>query len=150
VFAAAMARALFEVRVLPYAPDAFAQPGYAVFRTSGRDGRWHAIAGGGERGETPLDGARRHARRQGGLAGDTGYVALDSRAVVTRAGPAGEYEVPEYAFAVRTDPGALSAPAGLEYRWVTYEIADGLLACESERDALWELARRIGWRPACR
>lgn len=145
-----MGRAPFEVLVLPYALDAFPEVAYAVFRSrADRDGCWHGLGGGGERDETPLEAARRHAWQHAGVPEDAHYVALDSRATIT-ARCTGICGLPEYAFAVRVDPTELCVPAGHQHCWVSYDVAAGLMHRESERNALWELRRRLGRRPACR
>jgi hypothetical protein len=145
-----MGRPRFEVLVLPYAPDAFAELAFAVVRDRTADAGWRAIGGGGARGEVPLDAARRHACAQAGVSLDRACVALDSRATLRIETVAGSYEIPAHAFAVCVDPADLAVAGRHELRWLSYEAARGLLACELERDALWELRRRIGRHAACR
>ncbi|MGI9098678.1 MAG: NUDIX domain-containing protein [Solirubrobacteraceae bacterium] len=145
-----MGRAPFEVLVLPYALDAFPEVAYAVFRSrADRDGCWHGLGGGGVRDETPLQAARRHAWQHAGVPGDAPYVALDSRATIPTEWRTEIRGLPEYAFAVRVDPTELCVPEH-EHCWVSFHVAEGLVRRESERNALWELRRRLGRRPACR
>lgn len=146
-----MRRATFAVLVIPYAVDAFAEVAYALCRARGdEDEWWHAPAGHGARGETPVVAARRLGAMLAGVPDDAPYRGLDSRALIEADGCAGACGLAEYAFAVRVDPAGLPAPAGHERLWASYEVADGLLRREAERNALWELARRLGLRQACR
>jgi hypothetical protein len=138
------------VLVILYAPAAFVDVAYAVFRGQSDRSCWHTVAGRGGRGETPIEAARRHALQQAGVPGDAGFVALDSRARIPIESCASACALPEYAFAVRVEPADLRVPAEHEHCWVSYEVAEGLLRRQSERDALWELRRRLGRRPACR
>lgn len=146
-----MRRAAFSVLVIPYALDGFAEVAYALCRRRGDgDDWWHAPAGRGGRDETPIVAARRHAAQLSGVPEDAAFLGLDSRALIAIDGCSGGCGLAEYAFAVRVDPGGLAAPAGYEQLWASYEIADGLLRRDAERNALWELARRLGLPHACR
>lgn len=146
-----MRRAAFAVLVIPYALDAFAEVAYALCRRRG-DGEdwWHVPAGRGARAETPILAARRHATQLSGVPDDAVFLALDSRATIQIDGCSASCGLAEHAFAVRADPADLRAPAAYEQLWVSYEIADGLLRRDAERNALWELAHRLGLRHACR
>ena len=133
-------RFAFGVLVIPFALDAFAEVAYALWR--GRDDDWwRAPAAPGTRDETPLATARRLT----GVPGDAAYRALDSRALIVADDccPA-TCVLPQYAFGVQVDPVDLQVPAGHEQLWVSYEVADGMLRTEAERNALWELRRRLG------
>ncbi len=133
-------RAAFGVLVIPFALDAFAEVAYALWRR-GDDDWWHAPAAQGTRTETPLATARRLT----GVPSCAAYRALDSRAMI--AGDEcrqGTCILPQYAFGVGVDPPDLRVPAGHEQLWVSYEVADGMLRDEAERNALWELRRRLG------
>jgi hypothetical protein len=139
-----MRRPGFSVLVIPYALDAFAEVGFALVR--GEDEGWHALTGWGARSESPSEAARRVA----GVAQTASLLALDSRAMVVADGFPAECELPEHAFALRIDPADLPVRAGHEQLWVSYKVAHGLLARRAERDAMWELQRRLGLAPACR
>jgi hypothetical protein len=145
-----MRRAPFAVVILPYAVDLDGEVLYAVFRArSGRDCAWHVLPAAGERGETPLAAARREALLVAGIPRDAPVVALDSRATLELGdAPAA---ISEFAFAMRvlTDE-VLPRDPQLDVRWVSYEIAYGLLCRESDRNALWELRRRLGHPAVCR
>jgi hypothetical protein len=138
-------RPAFSVLVIPYALDAFAEVAFALLRRD-EDGGWHVRTGWGARSESPPEAARRVA----GVQGAASLLALDSRAMVVAEGFPAACQLPEYAFALRTDPVELPAQAGNEQVWFSYRIAHGLLPRRAERDALWELQRRLGLAPAYR
>ena len=140
-------RAAFAVLVIPFALDAFAEVAYALWRGRDDDDWWHAPAAPGTRHETPLATARRLT----GVPGVAAYRALDSRAMVVAddCRPA-TCSLPQYAFGLRVDPADLRVPAGHEQLWVSYDVADGMLRSEAERNALWELRRRLGLPPVRR
>ncbi len=141
----------FAVAILPYAVELDGAIRYAVSRTwSGHERRsWRVLPGCGRRGEPPLEAARREALRIAAVPPDAAYLALDSCAALdSDAIPGG---LPHFAFGVRVCCDELRPQgAQLELRWVTYEIADGLLWHEAERSALWELRRRLGHPAALR
>jgi hypothetical protein len=140
-------RFAFGVLVIPFALDAFAEVAYALWRGGDDDDWWHAPAAQGARTETPLAAARRLT----GVPGDAAYRALDSRAMIAvdECCPA-TCILPQYAFGVRVDPADVRVPAGHEQLWVSYEVAEGMLRSEAERNALWELRRRLGPPRVCR
>jgi len=141
--------ALFAVLVVPYAVELDGAVAYAVFRpATGRDRAWHALSAEGLRGMSPLDAARWRAWRMAGVPRDAAYLTLDSRASIPEPdAPAG---LPEHAFAVRVCADEVRPPPGqLEHSWVTYEIADRMLHCQADRNALWELRRRLGHPASC-
>ena len=71
-----MARAPFQVLVIPYRQVGEGEFEYALLRRAD-DGSWHAIAGGGEDSETPVEAARREAREETGLPEESLLLALD-------------------------------------------------------------------------
>jgi hypothetical protein len=138
--------AAFGVLVVPYTVDLDGRVAYALFReTRDPEGGWHAMRAAAQRGETPLQTARREARRLAAVPDDALYFALDSRATINVPGIA--CHVAEHAFGVRVCEDEVRATAdGSTARWFGYETAVGL-AAPADRDALWELHRRLG-RPA--
>ena len=139
-----MRRAPFLVLVLPYAVELDGAVTFAIFRPGADDERgWHALTGDPARGEPPLDAARRIS----GAPADAAWLKLDSRATIEL--PAASCGVPEYAFAVRVTPDEIAPRPRLDCRWVPYEIADRLLRDESDRNALYELRRRLGRLAPC-
>ena len=145
-----MARAPFQVLVLPYRAAANGDYEFAVFSRSDDD-CWQGIAGGGETGETPLQAAQREAEEEAGIREDALFLPLDSVASV----PVtcfrdsylwGEhvYVIPEYAFGVdATGTPIVVSGEHREFRWMTFSQAECLLKYDSNRVALWELNLKI-------
>jgi hypothetical protein len=142
-------RAPFAVLVLPYCVELDGTVSYAVFRGPGlRRRTWHALAGEGVRGETPLEAARREAWRIAEVPPDALYLALDTRATVAVHGVPGG--LARHAFAVRLCADEVRPRRQhLEHHWASYQVAEGLLHEEADRDALWELRRRLGSPAGC-
>jgi len=145
-----MARAPFQVLVLPYCRRHDGTYVFAVFRRAD-DGSWQGIAGGGEDDETPLAAAQREAWEEGGVPADATYVRLDTMASIavtcfSETGHWGDdvYVIPEYCFGVDVGGAALRWSAEhTEIRWVSYDEAVQLARYDSNRIALWELYQRI-------
>ena len=140
-----MRRAPFSVLVLPYAEELNGEVSYAVFRgPSRRDASWHALAGEGVQGETPLEAACREAWRIAEVPPDALYRTLTSRTAE------GEDSVLEHVFGVRVCQDEVRPRSGrLTLDWVSYDIARGRLQSRGDREALSELRRQIT-RPANR
>ncbi|HEY7117009.1 MAG TPA: NUDIX pyrophosphatase [Tepidisphaeraceae bacterium] len=145
-----MARAPFQVLVFPYRIVENGEVAYAVFRRRDEGMPWQAIAGGGEGDETPLEAARREAWEEAGIAVDNAYVELESRATV----PVAEFAdfrdredlfvIPEFSFAVEVVEGDLPlSREHAEYAWLPYPEAHAVLRWDSNKNALWELDRRL-------
>ena len=143
-----MARAPFQVVVLPFRRDHSGGVEYAVFRRSD-DSVWQGIAGGGEDGETVLDAARREAWEEAGVPAETtlhplamlDHVPVSSFPTARRRWPVDLYVVPQYFFAC--DASGLSLSLSNEhtyFRWLRFADAEALLRYDSNRSALWELA----------
>ncbi len=143
-------RAAFGVLVVPYTVELDGRVSCAVFRGIDEpEAGWHALRGVPLRGEAPLQAARRAARLIAGVPLDAVYFMLDSRAAIEL--PDGACHAPEYAFGVRVCEDEVDAAEELlEHRWVGFEVADGLLHCAADRNALWELQRRLGRPAPCR
>ena len=144
-----MARAPFQVLVFPYRVLADGEILYAIFRR--RDDRhWQAIAGGGEDDETPLQAARREAWEEAGIDPASPFMALDSLATIPvdnfpeLRDRADLYVVPEHSFGVQVcDDPLRRSPEHTEIAWLPYADAYARLRWDSNRNALWELDRRL-------
>jgi len=152
-----MVRAPFQVLVFPYRILADDEIVYAIFRRRDDDMPWQAIAGGGEDDETPLEAARREAWEEAGIdPGDT-FVTLDSLATIPVVHFPNFREredlfvIPEYSFGVEVADGAVSlSHEHVEVAWLPYADAHAALRWDSNRNALWELDRRLRQSPPSR
>lgn len=145
-----MPRTPFQVLVIPYRIVADDEIAYAVFRRRDEGQPWQAIAGGGEGGETPLDAAKREASEEAGIDPSHAYVQLDSLATipVVHFAPFRDREdlhvIPEYGFGVEVVAGDLRlSREHTEYAWLPYQDAHAILRWDSNKNALWELDRRL-------
>ena len=145
-----MARAPYQVLIFPYIKNKQGFLEYAIFRRS--DGNyWQPITGGGEKGETPEEAARREIQEEVGITKDCNITALDSKAYIPVIGVTGEYTwgddvfvIPEYTFGVEVNNKHLElSEEHEEYRWVNYEEAVKMLKWDSNKNALWELNERL-------
>src|SRR5262245_20238141 len=74
-------RAPLQVLVLPFRRTP-AWIEYALFRRAEQEGYWQGVAGGAERGESPLAAARRETREEAGLSEDLPYYRLTTSTYV--------------------------------------------------------------------
>jgi dATP pyrophosphohydrolase len=147
-----MARAPFQVLVIPFRYPPKNIPRYAVFfRRSPRYGDfWQWVAGGGEDDETPLQAALREASEEAGIDPAGEFISLDSSATIPAPQAAGMLwgpevlVVPEYAFGVNIHDHEIKLSAEHEeFRWVDYHTAQQMLRFDSNKNALWELDFRL-------
>ena len=145
-----MARAPFQVIVIPFLKASSGEPQYGIFKRRTHE-MWQAISGGGEDGETPLEAAIRETLEETGIADRDGWIHLQSRASIpasvfsgTDHWPRDLFVVPEYAFglAVADTNVALSSEHS-ECAWLPFYEAHQRLTWDSNRVALWELHCRI-------
>lgn len=145
-----MARAPFQVLVLPWRLTEQAEREYAVFCRSDSD-CWQGIAGGGEGEESPLEAARREAHEEAGIRPDSTYLRLDSTSSIRVSefantehwGP-DRYVITEHAFGVdATGQPIVLSHEHATFRWLRYNEAHALLTWDGNRTALWELHRRL-------
>jgi hypothetical protein len=142
-------RAPFAVLVLPYAVALDGVVSYAVFREPALSHRtWHLLAAHALRAETPLEAARRAAWQIAEVPPDAAYLALDTRSTIELQGAPSELAAHAFAVRVCTDE-VCPRRRHVEHHWVSYRIADGLLHNQADRDALWELRRRLGPATCC-
>lgn len=145
-----MARAQFQVLIIPYRMASDGKPEYAITKRSDIDA-WQFLSGGGEDHEAPIQAAIREANEEGGIPDDLKFLPLDSVASIpVHNFPAHKewggdvYVIPEYSFCVNVRTRDLSLThEHTEIRWLMYEDADRLLPLDSNRTALWEANQRI-------
>ncbi|GBF06479.1 hypothetical protein DAERI_090065 [Deinococcus aerius] len=145
-----MGRAPFQVLVLPFRLLSRGQVEFALLRR--RDaGYWQGVAGGGEDDETPEQTARREATEEAGISPSCPLVALQAVASIPAVifpahlhWPKDLLVVPEYAFGVDATGQELVLSGEHDaIRWCAESQARQLVKWDSNRTALWELARRI-------
>jgi dATP pyrophosphohydrolase len=145
-----MARAPFQVLVIPYRRHLDGRIEYAVLQRSDST-TWQFIAGGGENSETPVEAAVREAHEEAFVSEGAKLMQLDSIASVPRSAfpdathwPADLYVVPEHCFAVDVSGHEMAISAEhTSFEWFDYEHARQRLTWQSNRNALWELSERL-------
>jgi len=145
-----MARAPFQVLLIPFIADAKGIRFGLLRREAGTGGYWQGIAGGGEEGETPVEAARREAMEEAGVPADAPLFRLDTVTMIPVAEVCGfrwgedVLVIPEYAFGVevRVERLVLSHEHA-EYGWFELDAARSLVRWDSNRTALWELHHRL-------
>jgi dATP pyrophosphohydrolase len=141
-----MARAPFQVLVIPYITRPDGAPQYAIFRRADL-GVWQGIAGGGEEGETPEQAARREAAEEAGIPAEALLLPLTAVGRVPAAQFAARVhwgpevrQVPEHCFGIALSSRHLELSSEhTAADWLDYEAAMGRLEWESNRAALEEL-----------
>jgi dATP pyrophosphohydrolase len=145
-----MARAPFQVIVLPFMRTTRYERLYAVFRRAKLD-MWQAISGGGEDSETPAQAAARETLEETGIVAGDRLIALDSRASIpkdvfseTAHWPKDLFVVPEYAFGLPLgDASVRLSDEHVEVVWLSFREAHERLTWDSNKVALWELEQRL-------
>ncbi len=145
-----MARAPFNVLVLPFRPISGRKFEYAIFRRSDA-GYWQFVAGGGEDEEGPLEAARREANEEAGIPASARFFPLETRSSIPvfyfgdrDHWPADQYVIPGYHYGVDASEVEIRlSRAHTEYRWVDPETARELLRWQSDAVAVWELNERL-------
>ena len=144
-----MARAPFQVLVLPYMITYDNRILYALFKRADAD-YWQGIAGGGEDSESPLEAAKREAFEEAGIGSDCEFIQLDSFSSIPVVGISGflwgedVLVVPQYTFGVRVDCEQMELSSEhSDCKWVDYDAATEMLHWDSNKNALWELNHRL-------
>ncbi len=145
-----MARAPFQVLILPYLTTSEGMIEYAVFKRSDA-GYWQFLSGGGECGETPIIAAAREAYEEASIPLESNFFKLDSMAMVPANAFKGHeswgkdvYVIPEHCFAVEVSSRNFSLSAEhIEHKWGDCLTVSRLLKWDSNRNALWELNQRL-------
>lgn len=145
-------RAPYQVLILPYCivDVMHSQIEYALFKRKDMD-VWQCIAGGGEIGETPLETAKRETLEEIGIPINDQFIQLDSKATIPVEYVVGTflwgnetYVIPEYCFGVDLrEEKIIISKEHTEFTWVCFEKAIELLEWDSNKNALWELNKRI-------
>lgn len=145
-----MARAPFQVSVLPFRQSVESNTEYLIFRRSDHL-YWQFIAGGGEDVESPLEAAKREAFEEAGIPATYPYLSLQTTASAT----VNEFKdahlwdpqllvIPIHYFGVHVDElEILLSREHLDCRWLSYNTAQALLKWDSDKTALWELEQRL-------
>ena len=148
-----MARAPFQILVLPFrrGPSGLA---FAVFRRADGDGNlWQGLAGGGEDDETPEAAARREMDEEAGIDRAATLIALPTLTRIPTAGWKGRQPwadqletIPEHAFGVEVaaDFQVRLSHEHLEFRWLDVAAAGARLTWEGNRHALAALWALLG------
>jgi dihydroneopterin triphosphate diphosphatase len=150
-----MARAPFQVIVIPYQINFNEQLQYLVFKRSDLD-VWQWIAGGGESNEKPEQTARREAYEEAGIPDDAQLLQLDSIASIPATHfldhhlwGSNVYVIPEYSFGIEVKNCVIHLSSEhCKCEWLDYEIAQSRLKWESNKTALWELDQRLSVKPS--
>ena len=140
----------FQVLVIPYRRIASGIR-YAAFLRADSS-VWQFIAGGGSRGESRLQAARREAEEEAGIPQGAEYLGLQSVASIPahhfrarRYWPRDLSEVPEYCFAVNVDSLRIRlSPEHSRADWLRFGECMERLHWQSNRVALCELHERLG------
>jgi dihydroneopterin triphosphate diphosphatase len=141
-----MARAPFQVLVIPYRVGGDGRLEFALFRRADL-GVWQGIAGGGEEGESPETAARREAWEEAGIPATAPLRRLASIAAIPTSHFAAAArwdpsitEIPEHAFGVAAPGGIVRLSSEhTAVAWSSYQEAIGRCEWESNRAALREL-----------
>ena len=150
-----MARAAFQVLVIPFQVDTTGEPRYLLLKRSDKN-VWQWLSGGGEDDEQPEQTARREALEEAGIPQDATLIRLESIASIPATHFAHHhlwgdqtYVIPEFSFAIEVQNKeiCLSDEHGA-CEWLDYETARSRLEWDSNRTALWELHSRLLARPA--
>jgi dATP pyrophosphohydrolase len=152
-----MARAPFNVLILPFRRTAAGALEFAIFRRADGDGDcWQGVSGGVEADETPQAAAIRELSEETGVAAPIRWIALDSIASVPASvfgdghgwGP-GVYVVIERAFGAELSPCQAIARSDehADYAWLSLDEASMRVRYDSNRTALWELTARLAREP---
>ncbi len=142
-------RAPFQVLVFPYTIDK-GKILYCIFRRSDLK-VWQGIAGGGEKGESPIEAAIRECNEEAGILEDNNFTQLDSLSHISVIDITGVFlwgesilVIPEYCFGVHiTYKNLKLSDEHTDYCWTSYEKAHKKLKWDSNKTALWELNERI-------
>lgn len=144
-----MARAPFQVLVIPYN---FTSDGikYCIFKREDVEvDMWQWVSGGGEDTESSLESAKREMNEETGVIvselvplNSMTYIPTYFFEEVTISYP-DHIVIPEYSFGALIGQEIVLSDEHSEYRWVDYKTAMILLHWDSNKTALYELHKRL-------
>lgn len=142
-------RAPYQVLVFPYIITPKGEVIYCIFKR--KDLKvWQGIAGGGEKGETPLKSAKREAFEEAGISAIHKFIKLDSISSIPVEAIGGAIwgknilVIPEYSFGVEVKTKNIRIKnEHSAYKWMNYKNAIKSLKWDSNKTALWELNYRL-------
>jgi dihydroneopterin triphosphate diphosphatase len=144
-----MARAPFQVIVIPYRIDVTNQFQYLVFKRSDQK-VWQWIAGGGEDNEKPQQTARREAYEEAGIPENSPLIQLDSISSIPvtcftdyHLWDSNLHVIPEFSFGIEANSEIQLSNEHCKCLWLNYDTAQSYLEWDSNKTALWELNRRL-------
>lgn len=146
-----MARAPFQVLIIPYRPSSSGGWEYLLLRRADA-GYWQPVAGGGEDGESQEEAARREAWEEAGIPPEAPFLRLDAtetiRVTEFKDSPLwgdAVYVIPQTCFgaAVPPDWNPVLSREHTQAGWFSFPEAHSLLRFDANRTALWELDRRL-------
>ena len=146
-----MARAKYQVLVIPYSKTQSSVL-YCVFKRSDARDCWQFVAGGGEdEDKTPLVSAKREAFEEAGISSDLKFTQLETVCSIStehfKARSVWGKDclvIPEYSFAAEIPDKLIRiSDEHTSFEWVDYETAKQRLKYDSNRVALWELDNKI-------
>lgn len=125
-------------------------PLFCVFRRTDSS-YWQFVAGGGEKGETPIEAAKRETAEEIGIE-PTNIKQLTCIAYVPaeviaeskrRHWDKNTYVIPEYTFAFECYGEPTLSHEHTEYKWLPYDEARNLLKWDSNKVAMYEIKERL-------
>jgi dihydroneopterin triphosphate diphosphatase len=146
----AMARAPFQILVLPFRVVGVKVFEYALFKRSD-EAYWQGLAGGGEDTETPLAAARREAFEEAQIPPATRFFALQTTTMIPvfhfkarEFWPKDLYVIPNFCYAADCSGLKLTLSSEhTDYKWMRCDEGYQLLRWDNNKTALWELHERL-------
>jgi dihydroneopterin triphosphate diphosphatase len=142
-------RSPYQILVIPFYKQKDGNVLYALFKREDMK-VWQGIAGGGEKGESPIETARREASEEANISPKSKMIQLSSVASIPVVAISGflwgedVLVIPEHSFGVKINQQKIKlSKEHLKYQWFTYDDAMEKLNWDSNKTALWELNYRI-------
>lgn len=125
-------------------------PLFCVFRRTDSS-YWQFVAGGGEKGETPIEAAKRETAEEIGIEPKdikqlTCIAYVPSEVIAEnkrRHWDKNTYVIPEYTFAFECYGEPTLSHEHTEYKWLPYDEARNLLKWDSNKVAMYEIKERL-------